>query len=175
MSDKPEKQNETEGFEDTKIDRRVIVRETEIEVPFSFTADNYQILARIVSFDQSRNKLILDDIKKLATENQKILVLSERKEHLEVLNMCLKGVCETIVITGDDSTSARKTKFAQIESGHYQVILATGQLFGEGIDIPDIPVGFRRQAFTIHRSNSWSTKNGLRLPRCQNQISRSAV
>ncbi|HBR81037.1 TPA: restriction endonuclease subunit R, partial [Candidatus Uhrbacteria bacterium] len=138
LSDKPEKQNETEGFEDTKIDRRVIVRETEIEVPFSFTADNYQILARIVSFDQSRNKLILDDIKKLATENQKILVLSERKEHLEVLNMCLKGVCETIVITGDDSTSARKTKFAQIESGHYQVILATGQLFGEGIDIPDI-------------------------------------
>jgi len=138
LSDKPKEQNETEGFEDTKTDRRVIVRETEIEVPFSFTADNYQILARIVSFDQSRNKLILDDIKKLATENQKILVLSERKEHLEVLNMCLKGVCETIVITGDDSVSARKTKFAQIESGHYQVILATGQLFGEGIDIPDI-------------------------------------
>ena len=138
LSDNPEKQNETEGFEDTKTDRRVVVRETEIEAPFSFTADNYQILARIVSFDQSRNKLILDDIKKLATENQKILVLSERKEHLEVLNMCLKGVCETIVITGDDSTSARKTKFAQIESGHYQVILATGQLFGEGIDIPDI-------------------------------------
>jgi superfamily II DNA or RNA helicase len=138
LSDKPKEQNETEGFEDTKIDRRVIVRETEIEVPFSFTADNYQILARIVSFDQSRNKLILDDIKKLATGNQKILVLSERKEHLEVLNMCLKGVCETIVITGDDSATARKTKFAQIESGHYQVILATGQLFGEGIDIPDI-------------------------------------
>jgi len=138
LSDNPEKQNETEGFEDTKTDRRVVVRETEIEAPFSFTADNYQILARIVSFDQSRNKLILDDIKKLATENQKILVLSERKEHLEVLNMCLKGVCETIIITGDDSTSARKTKFAQIESGHYQVILATGQLFGEGIDIPDI-------------------------------------
>ena len=138
LSDKPEKQNETEGFEDTKTDRRVVVRETEIEAPFSFTADNYQILARIVSFDQSRNKLILDDIKKLATENQKILVLSERKEHLEVLNMCLKGVCETIIITGDDSTFARKTKFAQIESGHYQVILATGQLFGEGIDIPDI-------------------------------------
>jgi len=138
LSDNPEKQNETEGFEDTKTDRRVVVRETEIEAPFSFTADNYQILARIVSFDQSRNKLILDDIKKLATENQKILVLSERKEHLEVLNMCLKGVCETIIITGDDSTFARKTKFAQIESGHYQVILATGQLFGEGIDIPDI-------------------------------------
>ncbi|MFH1089056.1 MAG: DEAD/DEAH box helicase family protein [Candidatus Uhrbacteria bacterium] len=138
LLDKPEKQNETENNQNIKTDRQVIVRETEIEVPFSFTADNYQILARIVSFDQSRNKLILDDIKKLATENQKILVLSERKEHLEVLNMCLKGICETIVITGDDSTAARKTKFAQIESGHYQVILATGQLFGEGIDIPDI-------------------------------------
>jgi len=138
LSDKPKEQELTEDNQNTKIDRRVIVRETEIDVPFSFTADNYQILARIVSFDQSRNKLILDDIKKLATENQKILVLSERKEHLEVLNMCLKGICETIVITGDDSATARKIKFAQIESGHYQVILATGQLFGEGIDIPDI-------------------------------------
>ncbi|HAU66581.1 MAG: hypothetical protein A2017_05400 [Lentisphaerae bacterium GWF2_44_16] len=119
-------------------DRNVIVRETELAVPFSFTTDNYQILARIISFDQARNQLVLDDIKKAVAVGQKILVLSERKEHLETLNMYLKGSCETILVTGDDSAVSRKNKFAQITSGHYQVILATGQLVGEGMDVPDI-------------------------------------
>lgn len=119
-------------------DRNVIVRETELAAPFSFTTDNYQILARIISFDQARNHLVLEDIKKSVTAGQKTLVLSERKEHLEVLNMYLKGSCEAIFVTGDDSAVSRKSKFEQIASGHYQVILATGQLVGEGMDVPDI-------------------------------------
>ena len=118
----------------------MIVRDTQLAVPFSFTADNYQILARIVSFDQARNQLILDDIRHSVAAGQKTLVLSERKEHLEVLNMYLKGSCEAILVTGDDSAVSRKSKFAQIVSGHYQVILATGQLVGEGMDVPDIQV-----------------------------------
>ena len=118
--------------------RHVIVKETDLEVPFSFTADNYQILARIVSFDQARNRLVLADIKQVVADGKKALVLSERKEHLEALNMYLKGQCETILVTGDDSAASRKSKFDQITSGHYQAILATGQLVGEGMDIPDI-------------------------------------
>ena len=119
-------------------ERRTVIRETGLDVPFSFTADNYQLLARIVSFDQTRNQLILEDIKRSAAAGNKTLVLSERKEHLEVLNMYLKGTCETILVTGDDSVASRKSKFAQMTSGHYQVILATGQLVGEGMDLPDI-------------------------------------
>ena len=95
-------------------------------------------MARIVSFDQSRNQLILNDIRHSVATGKKTLVLSERKEHLEVLSMYLKGSAETIVITGDDSVTSRKNKFAQIVSGHYQVIFATGQLLGEGLDLPDI-------------------------------------
>src|SRR3989338_1950398 len=49
--------------------------------------------------------------------------------------MYLKGKCETIVISGDDSTSKRKSKLKQIESGHYRVILSTGQFFVECIYI----------------------------------------
>ena len=45
-----------------------------------------------------------------------------------------------VLVTGDDSAVSRKSKFAQIVSGHYQVILATGQLVGEGMDVPDIQV-----------------------------------
>lgn len=121
-----------------QTNRNVVVHTTDLEVPFSFTTDNYQLLARIVSFDQARNRLVLEDVKRSVTAGKKTLVLSERKEHLEVLNMYLKGHCETILVTGDDSTASRKSKFAQIASGHYRVILATGQLLGEGMDVPDI-------------------------------------
>lgn len=113
----------------------VLIRPTSLEVPFKFTTDHFQLLAKIISCDTGRNKLIVEDILNEIGNGKKVLVLSERKEHLEILNMYLKSQCETIVISGDDSTRSRKSKLAQIESGHYQVILSTGQFFGEGVDI----------------------------------------
>lgn len=128
----------TRDHENQALERTVIIHTTALEIPFSFTADNYQLLARIISFDQSRNQIVLDDIRHSVSTGKKTLVLSERKEHLEVLNMYLKGTAETIIITGDDSTVSRKSKLAQIVTGHYQVIFATGQLLGEGLDLPNI-------------------------------------
>lgn len=116
----------------------VIVRRTELAIPFKFTTDLLQLLAKVVCFDTARNTLIVDDILKETSDGKNVLVLSERKEHLEILNLYLKGKCETIVISGDDSPRARKLKVKQIEAGHFQVILSTGQFFGEGVDIRGI-------------------------------------
>ncbi|MFH0853565.1 MAG: DEAD/DEAH box helicase family protein [bacterium] len=127
----------TEGNTSVAV-RSVIIHETGLEIPFSFTADDYQLLARIVSFDQTRNRLVLNDIRHSVGFGLKTLVLSERKEHLEVLRLYQKGIAESILITGDDSLASRKSKFAQIASGHYQILFATGQLLGEGLDLPDI-------------------------------------
>lgn len=80
----------------------------------------------------------MEDIVQETALGRNVLVLSERKEHLDILNLYLKGKCETIIISGDDSVTARKSKMKQIEDGHYQAILSTGQFFGEGIDIPGI-------------------------------------
>ena len=115
----------------------VLIRNTNLTIPFKFTTDHFQLLARVVCFDTARNQLIARDILDNAN-NQRILVLSERKEHLEILAMYLKGKCETIVISGDDGTRSRKSKLKQIESGHYRVILSTGQFFGEGVDVRGI-------------------------------------
>ncbi|HEY9585639.1 MAG TPA: helicase-related protein, partial [Candidatus Paceibacterota bacterium] len=81
---------------------------------------------------------VASDIIAQVTSGNKVLVLSERKEHLEILALCLKGHCETILITGDDSTPQRTSKLKQIHDGHYQVILSTGQFFGEGLHVEDI-------------------------------------
>jgi superfamily II DNA or RNA helicase len=113
---------------------QVIVKVTSLVLPFKFTTDLFQLLAKVICFDTARNQLIVEDILRESDAANKVLVLSERKEHLEILNLYLKGKREIIVISGDDSARARKSKMKQIEDGHYQVILSTGQFFGEGID-----------------------------------------
>lgn len=116
----------------------ILIRTTHLTLPFKFSTDHFQLLAKVVCFDTARNQMIIEDILKKVSENKRTLVLSERKEHLEILAMYLKGKCETIVISGDDSAPKRKSKLKQIESGHYQAILSTGQFFGEGLDIKSI-------------------------------------
>jgi len=116
----------------------IVIRTTSLVVPFKFTNDHFQLLAKVICFDTARNQMIVEDILSKVGESKRILVLSERKEHLEILAMYLKGKCETIVISGDDSERSRTSKLKQIESGHYRVILSTGQFFGEGLDIPGI-------------------------------------
>ena len=117
---------------------KIIIKETNLEIPFQWKTDKFQLLAKIISFDTARNKIIVDDILDQVKVGNKTLVLSERKEHLEIIELCLKGKCETIVISGDDSAPSRVSKLEQIRDGHYNVILSTGQFFGEGLDIKNI-------------------------------------
>ena len=67
-----------------------------------------------------------------------ILILTERKSHVNILNLYLKDKYETIAISGGDSERSRKSKLEQIQQGHFQIIISTGQYFGEGIDISSL-------------------------------------
>lgn len=84
--------------------------------------------------------MVAADIIEQVNLQHKTLVLSERKEHLKVLELYLKGKCETLVFTGDDSAASRTIKMKQIQDGRFQVLMATGQIFGEGMHIEDIEV-----------------------------------
>ncbi len=118
----------------------IVVKETALEIPFEWKTDRFQLLAKIISFDTARNRLIADDIAEQVSRGERVLVLSERKEHLDVLALCLKGRCETVVITGDDTSAKRMSKLKRIKNGKYQAILSTGQFFGEGMDVHNISV-----------------------------------
>lgn len=117
---------------------KIVVRETELNIPFNWKTDAFDLIAKVISYDTQRNELVIEDVLEQVALKRKILVLSERKEHLKILELYLKGQCETTVFTGDDSTASRTSKLAQIEAGHYQVLLATGQIFGEGMHVPNI-------------------------------------
>lgn len=114
------------------------IRDTNLYFPYDNKTDDFQLLSKIIIFDSDRNRLITEDIKKELSPGTKILVLTERKEHVKVLNLYLKSVCEVITITGDDSRSLRGIKMKQITTGNFQVLITTGQLLGEGLDIENL-------------------------------------
>lgn len=114
------------------------IRETSLAVPFNWKTDHFDLIAKIISYDTARNQQVVQDILEQVGLHRKTLVLSERKEHLKVMDLYLKGQCETLIFTGDDSAASRTSKLQQIQDGHYQVLLATGQIFGEGMHVESI-------------------------------------
>lgn len=116
----------------------VQITETQLNIPFNWQTDHFDLIAKVISCDTSRNELVVKDIIEQVGLKRKTLVLSERKEHLKILELYLKGRCESILFTGDDSATSRTSKLKQIDDGHYQVLLATGQIFGEGMHIESI-------------------------------------
>jgi len=126
----------TKTSEKSKLD--VIIRETDLTVPFKVKTDNFKILSKILIFDSARNIQIVGDIKSETEKGLKCLVLTERREHVEVLSYYLKREYEIITLTGDLTDKQRREKIKQIESGNFQLLLATGQLIGEGTDFPNL-------------------------------------
>ena len=116
----------------------IIIRETDLSIPFNWKTDRFDLIAKIISYDTFRNRQVTQDILEQVSLGRKTLVLSERKEHLKVMELYLKGECEVVTFSGDDSATSRKLKLKQINDGHYQVLLATGQIFGEGMHVESI-------------------------------------
>jgi superfamily II DNA or RNA helicase len=116
----------------------VIIRKTDLFIPFDYKTDKIETLNQILVHDTERNKLIIEDIKTEANNARKVLVLTERKTHIDVLYQYLKSKYEVITISGEDSEAARKIKLKQIKEGHFQILISTGQYFGEGADFDNL-------------------------------------
>ncbi|MFH1187696.1 MAG: DEAD/DEAH box helicase family protein [bacterium] len=129
---------EKNSAKQTKSKIKIIIKNTNIEVPFKVRVDDFQVLSKIIVFDSNRNRQIVNDIKTAVDQGLRCLVLTERKDHVEVLNYYIKGKYETVILTGDLTEKQKKIKIKQIEAGHFQVLLATGQLIGEGADFQNL-------------------------------------
>ncbi len=114
---------------------KIVIRETTLDTPFNPKTDKFEVLSRILVHDSIRNKLIVDDIQKEISSGRKIVVISERKDHIDVLSQYLRNNFEIISLTGDDNEVSRQSKWKMLQEGQYQVLLTTGQFFGEGTDL----------------------------------------
>jgi len=93
------------------------------------------MISRVLIYYTGRNSLIVEDIAKNAGRFRTILVLTERKAQVDILNLYLKDKFETITIHSEDSERSRKSKIEQIRAGLFKIVISTGQYFGEGVDI----------------------------------------
>jgi superfamily II DNA or RNA helicase len=113
----------------------IIIRNTELDVPFNQKTDRFETLSKILVHDSSRNKLILKDITSELNDGKRVVILTERKEHIDSLFQYLKQSYEVITLSGEDSISSRDTKWNMLNAGNYQALITTGQFFGEGTDL----------------------------------------
>ena len=128
----------------------VIVQRTELLVPFGASLRDFPLLARVISHDASRNALIASDVARSAQDGGKCLVLTERKEHAEILRAYFRKDFETILFTGDLSGVARKRAIQKIASGRFSILIATGQILGEGADISGLDTLFLTFPVSFH-------------------------
>lgn len=125
---------EIENYKQAKI----IIRKTELDVPYNSKTDNFESLSKILVHDTARNKLILEDVKTELNQGRKAVIITERKEHIDTLNLFLKQSYEVIALSGEDSETSKKAKWKILQEGNFQVLITTGQYFGEGTDLQNI-------------------------------------
>jgi superfamily II DNA or RNA helicase len=126
----PEVQNQT--------GTQIIIRDTDLFVPFNTKTDKFETLFKILIHDSARNQLILNDVVSQLNTGKKAVIITERKEHITSLQQYLKQQYDTIALSGEDSDLSKKSKWVAINKGDFQVLITTGQYFGEGTDIQNI-------------------------------------
>ena len=114
---------------------RINIRETTLDIPFNSKTDTFETLSKVLVHDSTRNKLILHDVQKELKSGKKVVLITERKEHIDTLYQFLKQSFETITLSGEDSENNRKAKWKILNEGNYQALVTTGQFFGEGTDL----------------------------------------
>ncbi|MBC5837634.1 DEAD/DEAH box helicase [Flavobacterium muglaense] len=114
---------------------KIIIRNTDLDVPFNSKTDKFETLSKILVHDSTRNKAILEDVINELKSLKKVIIITERKEHIDSLYQYLKQSYEIITLSGEDSESSKNSKWKLLKEGNYQVVITTGQFFGEGTDL----------------------------------------
>ncbi len=104
-------------------------------VPYDVKVSDFTHIQKLLSLDVQRNYLIAKTIQSEVAKKRQILVLCQCKEHVKALWHFLKGSVEVFAMTGSLSAKQKKYRTTRIKNGTFQVVLATAQLFGEGVDI----------------------------------------
>jgi superfamily II DNA or RNA helicase len=122
----------------------VIFRETQFK-PYYDPVNEYSKMLAELTADDDRNRMICEDV--VAEIEQKsgvCLVLSDRKKHCETLQALLryKFNVSADLLTGDLSSGRRKEVLHRLNAGQVNVLIATGQLIGEGFDHKQLAILF---------------------------------
>jgi superfamily II DNA or RNA helicase len=135
-----------------------------------------QDVFRQIAADPGRNELIAADVLSAYANGRRVIVLTERTEHLELLQQLFLGKVENLfVIHGRMPKKQRATLLSSLEAlsdNAPRILLATGRLIGEGFDHPPLdtlalamPISWtgtlQQYAGRLHRDHA--TKSEVRV------------
>lgn len=152
-------------------DLKVLPRshDARIELP---TDTGIQDVFRHLANDPIRTEAIVAEVKDAYKQGRKVLVLTERTEHLEAIAAALANPLNTLfMLHGRMSKTQRAALIAELEAlppDAPRILLATGKLVGEGFDHPPLdtlvlamPVSWKgtlqQYAGRLHREHASKT------------------
>ncbi len=119
----------------------VLVRPTGFLAPTSADADvrrQFQAIYDALSVDETRNRLICEDVLDAIRQGRSPVVLTERTEHLGRLADHLRPLVRHVIVLqggmGKKQLAGELTRMATISEKEDRVLLATGRFLGEGFD-----------------------------------------
>jgi superfamily II DNA or RNA helicase len=131
-----------------------------------------QEVFRYLASDRERTTAIAIEVEAAIREGRKVLVLTERTEHLDAIKTALDGqVPAPLVLHGRMSRKQRAALMAELDAiptDAPRILLATGKLVGEGFDHPPLdtlvlamPVSWKgtlqQYAGRLHREHAGKT------------------
>ena len=106
-----------------------------IKTEFTSSADNYASIINELVSNEDRNRQIAKTIKE--NIDRKILLLSDRIEHLNLLENILKEEkIDFVSVHGSQNKKEQVENMQKVKTS--SLILATSSFFGEGIDFPHL-------------------------------------
>lgn len=144
--------HEMPSTDEGKLSKTACIRETGFRVPVELgDFPPYHLLIESLVSDEKRNTLIASDVVSALKASRFPLLISDRKEHMERLELLIKGQASAntglsniriIRIHGRLTAKQRRAAIMEIgrsrEAGEPTLIIATASLIGEGFDLPDL-------------------------------------
>lgn len=126
------------------VPAEVVVRTTAFK-PFYDPVYEYSKMLQELTANDERNRLIAADVAAEARASDGVcLVLSDRKRHCRTLQALLrfKHNQPAALLTGDLTSDQRISVLDRLNAGQIKVLVATGQLIGEGFDCQNLTTLF---------------------------------
>jgi superfamily II DNA or RNA helicase len=122
----------------------VTYRETQFRTRHDPITEYSKMILELTT-DTDRNILITSDVAREAMNSSGVcLVLSDRKAHCENLQTLLRyrNKVESELLTGDLPANLRQEIIEKLNARQVKVVIATGQLVGEGFDCKELTTLF---------------------------------
>ncbi|MGY3614540.1 TOTE conflict system archaeo-eukaryotic primase domain-containing protein [Bradyrhizobium sp. USDA 10063] len=122
------------------FDHKVVFRRTDFRLARNNADERpaiHELYAKLAQ-DQARNDLIFDDILSALEAGRSPVVITERKDHLEVLAERLSKFAKNVVVLrgglSDRQMRTASESLTAVPAGEERVLVATGRYLGEGFD-----------------------------------------